>query len=1704
MKINKLISFFIVVCMCLMNITFVKAEESAYGTVLERYSENDIKTAADTLFKDLDPKCKTTEQVLSLYNNGNYKDALVLFRNYMIDRIRATPMSVLSNLGAYAQASWGDTIDVICGKMTLEQYNSKYNPSSPLVDSVGYLDYIDVNSDSGINWAAESIDGKTPLPIPSFQGFGGRIAYKYAVSGDEIYIKKYFQILYDYSQNYRNQIEAPMQGMTDDEKIKYAQETDGRVYIRLGGRYAAANLSFVQKAADLTGSLGVICKSLPSLERTGKDFSYLCSAEAVFTDKLSDEAYNLIDPVRFAGLCNHLMRNEAVRVKGYITTAGITNQRMEGLIAAFRYSAMFRDFKVSWQEEDGLCEAINKIIKTSYHKDGGILEKSFNYNVGDGDARKYLRAYGESMSPEMTKDLNDFSYLSDYWDKLIEGYKSNLGILPSVGNQSNRGTKNIWSNSAQYNEMVKNTESNRELEYTSVYFPYSGYAAMRNNWNVDGLYMGTYNNPNCYSGHSSAAVNAILNLSAYGRTMLLSGGAPWYGRNYCSSYTDFLESGYNEINGYFSEASGRKNSTLMVNNKSQAHENLISVLEDEQPLENRWLSDEIFDFSEGKWTGRYTPFNTEKELTNGVYSDSDIERSADHTRQITFLKNLGLWVVLDKTDNKNARINEYTQVWNFAQYQELSNYADGQGGYTNEQIIIGENNLIKTQDNNGPNLFIMNFSNEQLSYEKKYGEFIAGQTAWGWSTGGGSKYSKTGGFAPSADVLVKWKDSGAGSSAVATVLAPSRTVENPVISSENLSTDKITGFKIVTDKGMVEYYNSDETCTYSINGININAQSVLAEYCGNKIHGVVLGCTSFDGSDAEYNDFEFSAGEITKIKEITIPSRFEWVKTKTNKAIPVYNDDEYYSESLKNADISNLESDFDNLNENNFDNFIKQYWHYFKVDLEKYGEIKYPQYIYREIADEMTIENFSEKVNNSIDGMTVSIIHSQDKAVTLKTNESILTWSPTAETYYNSTYSIFEIPMGEAVKSGTVSVTKPSANTNDRTLNISAYISGEYPETVPYNSKADGNLFRKWNEYVNENENIMPNNIVFKFKSGIADNTLTKNLSFGMIKAINKNSNILLKLKGGDNVSIDVGEKSDRRPSLTLVYDRSIILKMLEEHSGGKTNEITVYENYNHYTDNNNMTGNVVINSKMMKVRTLNDRITYLNFSIPQIDSSKLIKAEFKITPSKVALNQPIIPFYAVHIPYIEWRNQFGGAIETTKEYETVSKAIKNKEKEMISELNVSEISKGITESMDITSYVKEQINKGVKNIDIFGSQYSQDTEFYTAYSNETDDSKKPQIVLTVDTSAKDIELYSLKADTLKQFVNTYAEDFEIPAETVRLINEYNNEVIGEIFKNMGKSFENNFVTKLEEAIDNVSTRNINIISDSNLVIDNNQGNGNSFVNSSAEVNYFGSAFSRAAVFGFALPDIDADRIKTVKIKTHSQMRNASSQGFIIGFGNLNPDLFVAEQNNYDNWRAMADIISAERNDILKTNIDMPQNEKMLCEFDVTEYVKECTKTGFEKSYFSVGAAYNEGGTILAVSTDFRDEYKPQMIIEFIPNDIEINRAEYSLWGKELYISTVNITKNREISNAKMLVAVKDKINGKLIGNTSKDITNELNDAEMLESVNINISSKFETASPTELNVFVWDSIKNLKAISNKYRLNVIMPKNAAEIKKNL
>ena len=232
--------------------------EIPYGTALAIYDDNAIKTAADKLFANLDEASADTSDVYWLYNNGYYLESLTVFRNYMIDRIRAINYTdSIDNRGWYktngGYYSKTDAIDVLCGKMSAEEYNAKYkkltNSASYFQkDYGGYFYEFNTDVDTNIKWLEIPTWFSDTVEYPSDALYYNAnnimpMACRYACTGDEVYLKRYIQILNDYSCNYVDAVNSLVDGMSEDEAQYYAKYTDSRLWrFKLGGYNASARL----------------------------------------------------------------------------------------------------------------------------------------------------------------------------------------------------------------------------------------------------------------------------------------------------------------------------------------------------------------------------------------------------------------------------------------------------------------------------------------------------------------------------------------------------------------------------------------------------------------------------------------------------------------------------------------------------------------------------------------------------------------------------------------------------------------------------------------------------------------------------------------------------------------------------------------------------------------------------------------------------------------------------------------------------------------------------------------------------------------------------------------------------------------------------------------------------------------------------------------------------------------------------------------------------------------------------------------------------------------------------------------------------------------------------------------------------------------------------------------------------------------------
>ena len=400
---RKLISVIMCIGILITSMTVAFSEEQEIlVTALDYFTEEDIKNTADRLFSKIDENSDTAE-IVKAYKSEKYLEALGLFRNYMIDRFRATPQEPISITGF----SWDYTYltaDIMVGRMTREELNEKYAHRADLkkvnaADVEHILDYIDSSQPSHIVWVnRDEMAGDERLMVHNDHQHGiAVLACRYAATGDPVFLQKALQIMEDIADNYPKQVDE-FYGITDlsfEERGYMAKTLSNDVYMynKEGSRAAGYNVNKGQRSNCFWWTLNILAKGLPGgyehKERTSNYHNTLLPM--VINEKPSQEGYNLIDPVRFAKFITLLIEKEyPAMTKSVLDKPGGTlNIELEAKRNSLRLAAILKDFSSSINEFlPDLIAAVNERMSETTYIDGGALETSFNYNNTDIGGRE--------------------------------------------------------------------------------------------------------------------------------------------------------------------------------------------------------------------------------------------------------------------------------------------------------------------------------------------------------------------------------------------------------------------------------------------------------------------------------------------------------------------------------------------------------------------------------------------------------------------------------------------------------------------------------------------------------------------------------------------------------------------------------------------------------------------------------------------------------------------------------------------------------------------------------------------------------------------------------------------------------------------------------------------------------------------------------------------------------------------------------------------------------------------------------------------------------------------------------------------------------------------------------------------------------------------------------------------------------------------
>ena len=427
-----------------------------------------------------------------------------------------------------------------------------------------------------------------------------------------------------------------------------------------------------------------------------------------------------------------LFAETAIACMTYGVQPGIKDGRLKVpnqiIYTAFNITAcafVFREYKYSKKIIDMMLERWIDGLSNTIMPDGTSLEQSIVYNympfhviddlgVRDESVIRPLkdavlnleRMLAVTFTPYgMHPNSANHTFKTPPYKTDKDGMASFLRVARELG--CRHSNKIEWQDFLKFKGTVFKENKSDFPSFLSVNFPYGGVSVIREKWDYDSRYM-YFTAPRAGAGHRGEAINDIQ-VSAFGRPFLVSG--LYYSYNLKQDISAEFQELMAEMDAYGRSSFSRN--TVTVDEKSQTRCRDIPPLEKiyNTPTGYRWLDDECFVYTEGEYSDNY-----------------DDVSDVTHFRKIIFDKKNGLFFIIDVLDAEKEH--SYSQSWGFMpKSMKYYDYIDNQcytwtgSGFSKDEIIIDkENNIIYTDDNDGANMYIYQFSTSGIEYDMHYGE----------------------------------------------------------------------------------------------------------------------------------------------------------------------------------------------------------------------------------------------------------------------------------------------------------------------------------------------------------------------------------------------------------------------------------------------------------------------------------------------------------------------------------------------------------------------------------------------------------------------------------------------------------------------------------------------------------------------------------------------------------------------------------------------------------------------------------------------------------------------------------------------------------------------------------------------------------------------------------------------------------------------
>ena len=551
-----------------------------------------------------------------------------------------------------------------------------------------------------------------------------------------------------------------------------------------------------------------------------------------------------IDPESFAKLLVRLGTVEAPQARALLGRAelGAPNQVREMAIQLFRCGQLFPEFKDAraWR-----TEAISVVLLSNL-PDGTDREQSLNY------FNNPLKGLADQIHKETPPGQGDESMLamiesaSLARDRFPPSIARPDGFLPATG------TDPVWTH---FGKTRKLTPPSRA--FTSILFPYGGYAVQRDGWEPESryLFMKT-SRPN--KGHWRSQ-DGGLQLSAFGRNLLVSPiGEVYDVRDQEDGWTPYWNSAVSQ------------NAIVVDGRAAAARTGAFSHLD---PL--RWHTSPRHDFMETEIRGPYVG----PDFRQAVRSDARPPRTAEvqpggksdgppvtdviHRRQVHFLRDVGCWIVTDRVSSEAPH--EFTQSWCYGPEFTLD-----------EVVVDGQQRRISTNQPDAPNLSIWQFGIPDLAYRRYHGVHENGVVlGWVGIMADRAKWRYT----PAVNVHCNWRS--AGDRVLISLLEPHLGTKSRIARVAAARDGGGVGFDAtLADGRQIGYRAAASAESLTTQGLEAEASSLLAcrEQDG-RVTGIALDVRRFGSEPAGTTDFEYeraATGGAVQVTPMSRPTGFRW------------------------------------------------------------------------------------------------------------------------------------------------------------------------------------------------------------------------------------------------------------------------------------------------------------------------------------------------------------------------------------------------------------------------------------------------------------------------------------------------------------------------------------------------------------------------------------------------------------------------------------------------------------------------------------------------------------------------------------------------------------------------------------------------------------------------------------------------------------